>query len=80
MSKVKIAIFVEGSNVNFIANNKRIATVWQGENSCVWRYRVEPANVHNWTDRGQDTAIDDVKYIIARELNRWGFSIEFTKY
>ena len=77
MNKVKIAIFIEGAKTTFIANSKVIANVWRDESSHVWRYRVEPTNCQNWTDRSQDTAINDVKHIVTRELNRWGFSAEF---
>ena len=77
MNKVKIKIFIEGAKTTFIANSKVIANVWCDESSHVWRYRVEPTNCQNWTDRSQDTAINDVKHIITRELNRWGFLAEF---
>lgn len=75
MNKIIITIIVDGPIATFFANDIEVAKVWRDKH--FWYYQVYPTKNSDWSDRSQDSAIDDVKNIITRALNRWGITAEF---
>ncbi len=75
MEKLIVTIIVSGPKATFFANDIEVATVWRDKH--YWYYKVFPTKNGDWTDRSQESAIDDVKNIIIRALNRWGITAEF---
>lgn len=77
--KITILKTINGSNVAYSLNGKTIAEIWRINSPSQWRYKISPTNHKGWTDRSQDTAMSDVEHILIRNLNLWGFTVEFTK-
>lgn len=77
--KITILKIINGNNVTYNLNGKTIAEIWRIDSPSQWRYRINPTNHNGWTDRSQDTAMSDVEHILTRNLNFWGFTVEFTK-
>lgn len=84
MNKIKVLIFTDGSTKTFKIGDYEIAEVWRNDHPIwgptgIWQYRVTPMCKMELTDRGQDTAIGDVKHIIQYQLNLWGIDVEFVE-
>lgn len=77
MERIQISINKKGHDVTFTLKGEAIAKVWRSAIAHIWCYQVYPVGLNGSTDRSQDTAIEDVKHIITRELGRWGFSLIF---
>lgn len=77
MKRLLISINKKGHDVTFMLKGETIAKVWRSEIAHIWRYQVNPVGLNGSTDRSQDTAIEDVKHIITRELGRWGLTVLF---
>lgn len=77
--KITILKTINGSNVAYNLNGKTIAEIWRIDSPSQWRYKINPTSHNGWTDRSQDTAMSDVEHILTRNLNLWGFMVEFAK-
>lgn len=77
--KITILKTINGSNVTYNLNGKTVAEIWRIDSPSQWRYKINPTNCNGWTDRSQDTAMLDVEHILTRNLNLWGFTVEFAK-
>ena len=75
MRKLIVTIIVDGPKATFFTNDIEVAMVWRGKS--LWYYEVYPTKNSDWSDRSQESAIDNVKNIIIRALTRWGITAEF---
>lgn len=78
---MKIIIFktINGSNVAYNLNDKTVAEIWRIDSPSQWHYKINPTYHNGWTDRSQDAAMSDVEHMLTRNLNIWGFTVEFVK-
>lgn len=77
--KMIILKTINGGNVMYNLNGKTVAEIWHVDSPSQWRYKINPTNHNGWTERSQDTAMSDVEHILTRNLNLWGFTVEFAK-